>query len=440
MSPFGVTPTLADDGDGGGAGPGGGSAGDSGSGGDWMAPARGGTRASKCVCLVIFCACKQTRARRSKSTPSKEARPAAPPVRHELVVAAPTADASNAVRSAGFELLDQRDNRLLGSSVLRVRAPAGMGRDTARRRIAAAVPGSTIANNDLYQRNRGSYKAAGEGCGQTCSAFTLTAWSDGIGKCSARVRIGMIDTGVDQSHPALTTARITVKDHRASGRKPSSADHGTGVASLLVGARNSEVVGLVPDSQLFAADAFHSEGAEMAADVFALVAALDWLVEVDVVTINMSLSGPDNAVLLAAIRKTIERGVVIVAASGPPASGSSQGYPARYDGVVAVGAIDDRMRSSRLSTRGKHIAFAAPGVGLLTAAPAGRLQRVDGTSFASPFVAAAFAMGVATDPARPTLASLTERLAGSARDLGAPGRDPVYGWGLIQFTAFAGCR
>jgi hypothetical protein len=335
-------------------------------------------------------------------------------------------------------VLDERQSNLIGATLLRLRLPSGMGRETARRRIVAAAAGSSVAANDRYRRNRAAYKVAGDGCGESCASFTMTAWSREIGKCSARARIGMIDTAVDTAHPALAAASISVRDVRASGRQPSSADHGTGVASLLVGGRESPVVGLVPDSELFAADAFHADGSDLSADVFALVSALDWLVTERVTTINMSFSGPDNPILALAIKRTVALGVVVVAASGPPASGAGQGFPARYDGVIAVGAVDDRMRASRLSTRGKHVAFAAPGVGLLAAASGGRLQRVDGTSFASPFVTAAYSVGMATKAGAP--AALTELLARSARDLGAPGRDPVYGWGLIQFTAFPGCR
>jgi subtilisin family serine protease len=64
------------------------------------------------------------------------------------------------------------------------------------------------------------------------------------------------------------------------------------------------------------------------------------------------------------------------------------------------------------------------------------VRRVDGTSFAAPFVSAAYAIGLARNQ---NASRLTDLLARSARDLGSPGRDPVYGWGLLQFTAFPSC-
>ena len=82
------------------------------------------------------------------------------------------------------------------------------------------------------------------------------------------------------------------------------------------------------------------------------------------------------------------------------------------------------------AVRGNHIAFAAPGVGL--PAP-GRNATLSGTSYAVPFVTAAFAIAMMTEQADAALA----RLAASAVDLGAPGRDPVFGWGLIKQPATA---
>jgi subtilisin family serine protease len=64
------------------------------------------------------------------------------------------------------------------------------------------------------------------------------------------------------------------------------------------------------------------------------------------------------------------------------------------------------------------------------------VRRVEGTSFAAPFVSAAYAIALARGQ---SASELTGLLVRSAKDLGAPGRDPVYGWGLVQFTALPGC-
>lgn len=91
-----------------------------------------------------------------------------------------------------------------------------------------------------------------------------------------------------------------------------------------------------------------------------------------------------------------------------------------------------------MSARGDHIAFAGPGVGLIVAAPGGGTRSVDGTSFAAPFVTAALAAAAAHDEA--TQAGGAEQLLQrKAKDLGAPGRDPIFGWGLVQFPTPANC-
>lgn len=104
--------------------------------------------------------------------------------------------------------------------------------------------------------------------------------------------------------------------------------------------------------------------------------------------------------------------------------------------MIAVAAVDGRLRPSRLSTRGAHIQFAAPGVGLVVAANGGKLRQVDGTSFAAPFLTSAYAIALG---GRKGPAEATQLLSVSAKDLGAPGRDGVYGWGVIQYSGLPRC-
>ena len=145
-----------------------------------------------------------------------------------------------------------------------------------------------------------------------------------------------------------------------------------------------------------------------------------------------------NALLKSAISTAQQRGMRLVAAAGKPGANSNNGFPARYPGVIAVSAVDTRLRPSRHSIRGEHISFAAPGVGVVVAAPDQQVRLAEGTSFAAPFVTAAFAIadrkanvGENSDP--------VERLAAKAKDLGAPGRDSIFGWGLVQFAGLAQC-
>jgi subtilisin family serine protease len=124
-------------------------------------------------------------------------------------------------------------------------------------------------------------------------------------------------------------------------------------------------------------------------------------------------------------------GAVIVAASGNDGPASPPRYPAAYDWAVAVTALDETRAPYARAVRGEHLDLAAPGVGLDLADREGRSRLHSGTSFAAPFVTAAMALAAqAAAVSKP--ADAFERVRGAAADLGVPGRDPIYGWGLLQ--------
>jgi subtilisin family serine protease len=358
-------------------------------------------------------------------------------LRSEILASGLSAADLDRLRVQGFTLLHSRDIGLIGAPLARLRAPPRIGRDAALRRARRTVPNGSFTNNDLYRRPpQASYRPSGGSCGERCEAFEITAWTLSVGRCGSDVAIGVVDTGVDVGHPSLAGTRITLQTIRSPDRRASDMDHGTAIVSLLVGKADSEVVGIIPGAHVLVADAFHGGGRTSSADAFDLIAALDWLVSQGVKVVNLSLSGPANEHLERAIARVQEQGVMLIAASGRPDRSRLSGYPAKYPGVIAVSAVDNRLRPSRLASRGDHILFAAPGSGIAVARRPSGVRRVDGTSFAAPFVSAAYAIGLARNQ---NASRLTDLLARSARDLGSPGRDPVYGWGLLQFTAFPSC-
>lgn len=339
------------------------------------------------------------------------------------------------LKSLGYVVKRRANSNVLGKSVTRFEIPKSSTLDKAKQEIQDIAPSSATVSNALYYRMAlTTYKPSGEPCGISCEAFELTKWQPAAAACLAKnTTIGVIDTRIDMAHPSIVGADVTVRTTRATDRQPSSSDHGTGVVSLLVGRQGSEVHGISQQAKILAVDAFHSDGAHDAADVYDLVIALEWLIEQGVKVINLSISGPANPLLKQAIDHALELGITIVAAAGKPET-NALGYPGRYPGVIAVSSINRRLRPSHLSLRGKHIAFAAPGVGLTVAGGDRSTVKVDGTSFAAPFVAAAFAMTPGDTHRDRELA-----LQRTARDLGAPGKDPIYGWGLIQFPSQTAC-
>ena len=123
-------------------------------------------------------------------------------------------------------------------------------------------------------------------------------------------------------------------------------------------------------------------------------------------------------------------GLMLVAAAGNGGSATEPAYPAAYQDVIAVTAVSAERTVYAYANRGPYIDFAAPGVRLWTAVPGGgRFQ--SGTSFAAPYVTSMVALTLAGGAER-TVEAVRSRLRQDALDLGAPGRDDVFGWGLVR--------
>jgi subtilisin family serine protease len=224
------------------------------------------------------------------------------------------------------------------------------------------------------------------------------------------LRVGLIDGGVDVRDPAF--AAWQMQQHGCEGTSPPDP-HATAVAGRLVeGARGT----------LYAADLWCGDRVGRA--TLGLVDALAWMAREHVPVINISLVGPDNPVLARAIAAMVTRGHVLVAAVGNDGPAAPPLFPASYAGVIGVSGVDAKLRALPEAASGPQVDFAAPGV-----VGSGR-RALRGTSFAAPIVARLAAMRVhASVPGAGTQAQAA--LAAQARDLGAPGRDPRYGDGLL---------
>ena len=120
----------------------------------------------------------------------------------------------------------------------------------------------------------------------------------------------------------------------------------------------------------------------------------------------------------------------MVAAAGNWGRADKPAYPAAYSEVVAVTAVGPYRGIYKKANRGNYIDFAAPGVRLWTAIPEGGKYQ-SGTSFAAPYITALAGMEVSKGANKDT-SRLRKVLQGNSRDLGNPGKDSTYGWGLVQ--------
>jgi subtilisin family serine protease len=191
------------------------------------------------------------------------------------------------------------------------------------------------------------------------------------------------------------------------------------------------VPGLLPTARLVAYNAFAPRNGRDVADAVSLVRAISSLVRAGARVINMSLTGPSNAVLEQAVDVALQQNTVIVAAAGTDGSGGKPAFPAAYDGVIAVTAVDDELQGYGRAAHGRYVTLAAPGVRLLTARSQSDADLMSGTSYAAPFVTAAAALLVAAEP-NLSPKQVADALIASAKDLGRPGRDDTYGWGLLH--------
>jgi hypothetical protein len=241
------------------------------------------------------------------------------------------------------------------------------------------------------------------------------------------VRIGMIDGGVAPVSPVL--AETAVHAQGCDGRVIPSA-HGTAVASLLVDSlRELRSATDTSPVELYADDVYCDEATGGA--LGAVIEALGWMAGENVSVINVSLVGPANVVLERVVTRMVARGHLIVAAVGNDGPAAPPLYPAAYDGVIAVTGVDRRGRVLLEAGRGPFVDFAALGTDLEAATLTSARAPVRGTSFAAPAVAATLALRtVKLD--RAAAEAAVASLAAAAVDLGAKGRDPVYGYGWVK--------
>jgi len=372
---------------------------------------------------------------RRRQAPPPAARVAPLPVRapNEVIARGLSAEDLQILRDAGFRVL-RSVTLASGEPLHRLRKPDRMSMAAARAMVREVGSASAADFNHFYRP--GNAEAACSGA--DCLARQMIAWPAETSGCGGPVRIGMVDTGLNADHAVLKNARIRV--HRidpGKGLEQSDALHGTAVASLLVGRPDSRTPGLVPDAELVAVDAFYKQRKDERADAFALVEALDYLTRQQVDIVNLSLAGPPNDALARQIALMAGQDIVLVAAAGNGGPSAKPAFPAAYEQVIAVTAVDRRAQVYRRANRGGHIDLAAPGVNVWTAASISGARTKTGTSFAAPFVTAAAALILQSEPGL-AAAEVRSRLQQDARDLGKAGQDEIFGHGLIQPAACRG--
>ncbi len=253
------------------------------------------------------------------------------------------------------------------------------------------------------------------------------AWECTKGKV---IKVGVLDTGIDYNHLDLAP---NYKGGISFVSGESSAmdfkGHGTHCAGTIAAALNGiGVVGVAPAAYLYAVKVLDKTGNGAWSN---LIAGIDWCVnKKDLNILSMSLGGTSAPSALETMCKLAwSKGALLIAAAGN--DGGPVGYPAKYESVIAVSAIDSANNIPAWSSRGPEIELCAPGLNILSTIPGGGYGNMSGTSMACPHVsgAAALAWGSHRYANNVTIRRL---LAWRADDLGSPGRDPEHGFGRVD--------
>jgi serine protease len=266
----------------------------------------------------------------------------------------------------------------------------------------------------------------------TLNVAEAWTYADGAG-----VTVAVIDSGVDADHPDLVgqvLPGLDLVDDKGDG-DTDLVGHGTTVSAIIAG-RNDDgdgVVGIAPRSKILPVRVLDEDNRYN--DALIVAQGVRWAVDKGARVINLSLGGNgSSAALAAALDYAFAKDVVVVACTGNSSASSSSGvwYPAREPGVIAVAGVErDGTSLWSGSITGKETVLAAPATQLVGANADGEYWKVQGTSFAAPMVSATAALIRSRWPEMPA-GEVINRIIRTAKDKGAPGRDPLFGFGLVD--------
>jgi YVTN family beta-propeller protein len=297
----------------------------------------------------------------------------------------------------------------------------------------------TIPNDPLYSRYQWSLPHIRANLG----------WDRTIG--STQVVIGVVDTGVDLDHPEFA-GKIVGGIDTVNNDFDAQDDrgHGTHVASIAaaLGDNHTGISGVNWNARIMPIKVLNSAGSGSSSQV---AAGITWAADNGADILNMSLSGSNSSSIVGnAIQYAYERGVLLIAAAGNSyTEGNQTSYPAAYDHVIGVAAVNDTDGHASYSNSGTYVDVAAPGgdpsgptdedsrhwiAGAYWRGAGFSYALLSGTSQAAPQVAGLAGLLLALDSSL-TPDQLTQIITRSAVDVQSPGRDLFSGYGRIDIAA-----
>jgi subtilisin family serine protease len=273
------------------------------------------------------------------------------------------------------------------------------------------------------------------------------------------IAVGILDTGIDATHPDLAGKVKTFKDFTAD-KSPTPSDghgHGTHVAGTIAGGSTSGIsIGVAPKVQLVIAKIFDADGSASDEDI---MQAMQWIADPDgnpdtndfprIVSNSWGSDGPfddknpEDEPFCKITKSWVKLGMIPVFAAGNAGPGAATvGTPGGCPAALAVAATDENDRAAYFSSRGPakwksgplaKPDIAAPGVNVTSAKPGGGYQSMSGTSMATPHISGVMAILLQAHPEMTVDASARALMAG-AKDLGSKGKDMIFGWGRADIV------
>lgn len=245
-----------------------------------------------------------------------------------------------------------------------------------------------------------------------------TPHGDGSG-----VIVAILDSGIE-THPQFDDVYIVNIDLVGGGVAGPGAAHGTSVASIIAGKE-----GVAPNAELFVVRVLDDEGL---GNSYHVAEGIVQAVDLGVKVINLSLGVYQDSMLVRqAVNYASEKGVLLVAAAGNDGY-DRMPYPAAYEEVLSVTALDAKGSQAIFPNQSDEIDFAAPGIGIITAKEDEGTTLFSGTSAAAPFVSGTLASLMSGEEAM-SADEAVKVLKLYLNDTGAPGADPVYGAGSLDW-------
>jgi thermitase len=342
----------------------------------------------------------------------------------------------------------------VGANVVRVTGdPAVVSRRLNRSALVAyAEPNfilraTAVPNDPLFPELYGFNNTGQTGGTSDADIDAPEGWdAAGLGgfPASGGVKIGIVDTGIDQTHPELSGKTVdcgaAFGGIVTSGACADDNMHGTHVAGTIAAKANNAtgVAGVAFNSNLSICKALYTAaGTGLTSDVAACIA---WVHARGAKVISMSLGGGASTTLQNAVAAAWENGgangSVLVAAAGNDGD-STVNYPAGYAQVVSVAATDHNDARASFSNTNADVEVAAPGVNVLSTIPGGQYAELSGTSMATPHVSGVTGVIWQLVPGS-TASSIRSRLDAAVNDLGSAGRDGTFGFGRVNLCKAAG--